>query len=134
LRVRAFESFCAVGSSTTPHIACRICGICSVGHTTASLKAIEAACGIVPSDQTVLLRKLILYGEELQSHFLHLYFLAVPDYLGVGSVIPLAKTHPKVVQRALRMKKLANDICAAVEDDTFIPSPCMWADDPRSHQ
>jgi coenzyme F420-reducing hydrogenase alpha subunit len=85
-----------------------------VGHSTASLKAVEAACGIVPSEQTVLLRKLILYGEELQSHFLHLYFLAVPDYFGVGSVIPLAKSHPEVVQRALRMKKLANDICAAV--------------------
>ncbi|RIK67656.1 MAG: Ni/Fe hydrogenase subunit alpha [Planctomycetota bacterium] len=97
-----------------PHITCRICGICSVGHTTASVKAIEAACGIVPSEQTVLLRKLILYGEELQSHFLHLYFLAVPDFVGVGSVIPLAKTHPDVVRRALRMKKLANDICGVV--------------------
>ncbi|HKQ47941.1 MAG TPA: Ni/Fe hydrogenase subunit alpha [Phycisphaerae bacterium] len=112
---RFFESFLRGRRfDEAPHITCRICGICSVGHTTASLKAIEAACGITPSDQTVLLRKLILYGEELQSHFLHLYFLAVPDYLGVGSVIPLAKTHPTVVQRALRMKKLANDICAAV--------------------
>jgi len=97
-----------------PHITCRICGICSVGHTTACVKAMEAACGITPSEQTVMLRKLILYGEELQSHILHLYFLAVPDYLGVGSVIPLARTHPEVVKRALRMKKLANDICAVV--------------------
>lgn len=97
-----------------PHITCRICGICSVGHTTSSVKAIEAACGIEPSEQTVLLRKLILYGEELQSHILHLYFLAVPDFFGVGSVIPLAKTHPDVVRRALRMKKLANDMCAVV--------------------
>lgn len=112
---RFFESFLRGRRfDEAPHIACRICGICSVGHTTASLKAVEAACGIVPSEQTVLLRKLILYGEELQSHFLHLYFLAVPDYFGVGSVIPLAKSHPEVVQRALRMKKLANDICAAV--------------------
>lgn len=97
-----------------PHIACRICGICSVGHTTAATKAIEAACGIVPSEQTILLRKLILMGEELQSHVLHLYFLAVPDFVGAGSVIPLAKTHPEVVKRALRMKKLSNDLCAIV--------------------
>ncbi len=95
-------------------IACRICGICSVGHTTAGTKAIEAACGIVPSEQTVLLRKLILMGEEIQSHVLHLYFLAAPDFLGVGSVIPLARTMPDVVKRALRMKKLANDLCAVV--------------------
>jgi coenzyme F420-reducing hydrogenase alpha subunit len=97
-----------------PHITCRVCGICSVGHTTASVQAIEAATGIEVTEQTRLLRKLILNGETLQSHFLHLYFLAVPDYLGVGSVIPLASTHPLVVKRALRMKKLANDICAAV--------------------
>lgn len=97
-----------------PHITCRICGICSVGHTTASVRGIEAACGIEPSEQTVLLRKLLLFGEHIQSHVLHLYFLAVPDYLGVGSVIPLARTHPDVVQRALRMKKLANDLCAIV--------------------
>ncbi|GIK17545.1 MAG: hydrogenase/sulfur reductase subunit alpha [Planctomycetota bacterium] len=97
-----------------PHITCRICGICSVGHTTASVRGIEAACGITPSEQTILLRKLALFGEHIQSHVLHLYFLAVPDFLGVGSVIPLARTHPDVVQRALRMKKLANDLCAMV--------------------
>lgn len=97
-----------------PHIAGRVCGICSVGHTTAACRAIEAACGIVPSEQNVLLRKLILCGEFIQSHVLHLYFLAVPDYLGVGSVVPLAATHPDVVKRALRMKRLANDLCAIV--------------------
>ncbi|MCP4246021.1 MAG: Ni/Fe hydrogenase subunit alpha [bacterium] len=94
-----------------PHLTCRICGICSVGHTTASIKGIEAACGIEPSEQTLLLRKLLLYGEQIQSHVLHVLFLAVPDFLGVGSVIPLAQTHPEVVKRALRMKRLANDIC-----------------------
>jgi sulfhydrogenase subunit alpha len=97
-----------------PHITCRVCGICSVGHTTASVKAMEAATGIEITEQTRLLRRLILNAEHLQSHLLHLYFLAVPDFFGVGSVIPLAATHPDVVKRALRMKRLANDICAAV--------------------
>lgn len=97
-----------------PHIACRICGICSVGHTTAAVKAIEAACGITPSDQSLLLRKLILYGEQLQSHVLHVLFLAVPDFFGVGSVIPLASSHPETVKTALRLKRLANDLCAAI--------------------
>ncbi len=97
-----------------PHITCRICGICSVGHTSASVQAIEAATQIKVTDQTRMLRKLLVNGEELQSHYLHLYFLAVPDFLGVGSVIPLASTHPDVVKRALRMKRLANDICGTV--------------------
>lgn len=112
---RFFESFLRGRHySEAPHITCRICGICSVGHTTASVKGIEAACGIRVSEQTVLLRKLLFYGEQMQSHVLHVCFLAVPDFLGVGSVIPLANTHPQVVQRALRLKKLANDLCAAV--------------------
>jgi coenzyme F420-reducing hydrogenase alpha subunit len=96
------------------HITSRICGICAVGHTAASLRATEAAFDFVPSEQTVLLRKLIIDGETMQSHLLHVYFLVAPDLLGVGSVIPLAATHPEVVKRALRLKKLANDICGVV--------------------
>jgi coenzyme F420-reducing hydrogenase alpha subunit len=47
----------------------------------------------------------------IQSHVLHVYFLVAPDLLGVGSVVPLADTHTEVVLRALRMKKLGNEIC-----------------------
>src|SRR5512137_1379478 len=92
-------------------ITSRICGICSVGHQMTSLKATEKALAIRVSEQTVLLRKLLIYGATMQSHVLHIYFLAAPDLLGVPSVIPLAKTHPDAVKMALRMKKLANDIC-----------------------
>ena len=96
------------------HITSRICGICAVGHATTSLRATEKALGVELSEQTVLLRRLNFYGEILDSHILHAYMLVAPDFLGVGSVIPLAKTAPDVVLRALRMKKLAGDICAAV--------------------
>ncbi len=95
-----------------PQITCRICGICSVGHTTASLRAVEAALGVVPSEQTVRLRKLLLHAEFIQSHVLHAYFLVAPDYLGAGSVFPLVSTHRDTVLRAMRMKKAANDACA----------------------
>lgn len=96
------------------HITSRICGICATGHATASLRASEKALGIEPSEQTRLLRKLTFHGEILDSHVLHTYMLIAPDFLGVGSVIPLASSHPEVVLRALRMKKLAGDICAVV--------------------
>ncbi len=92
------------------HITSRICGICSVAHTYASIKATEAAMGIVPSDFIVKLRKLIFHHEIVQSNALHVYFLAAPDFLGVGSVVPLVKTHPEVVDIALRVKKMANDM------------------------
>jgi coenzyme F420-reducing hydrogenase alpha subunit len=96
------------------HIVSRICGICAVGHATTSLHATEKALGIIPTEQTMLLRKLNFHGEILDSHILHAYMLVAPDFLGVGSVIPLAKTAPEVVLRALRMKKLAGDLCAAI--------------------
>jgi coenzyme F420-reducing hydrogenase alpha subunit len=96
------------------HITSRICGICATGHATTSLRATENALGVQPSQQTVLLRKLSFHGEILDSHVLHAYMLIAPDFLGVGSVIPLVGSHPEVVLRALRMKKLAGDICAVV--------------------
>ncbi|MBN1311832.1 MAG: Ni/Fe hydrogenase subunit alpha [Anaerolineae bacterium] len=96
------------------HITSRICGICAVGHATASLRATEKALGVEPSEQTVLLRKINFHGEILDSHILHAYMLVAPDFLGVGSVIPLAKSAPDVVLRALRMKKLSGDMCATI--------------------
>jgi len=96
------------------HLTSRICGICSVGHATTSLQATEAALGIVPSEQTQRLRQINLFGEILDSHVLHTYMLAAPDLLGLGSVFTLARTHPDVVLRALRLKKLSGDLCAVI--------------------
>ncbi len=92
------------------HITSRICGICSVAHTLASIKATEAALDIKPSGQTIKLRKLIMHHECVQSNVLHVYFLAAPDFFGVGSVFPLIKTHPEVVNIALRAKMMANEM------------------------
>lgn len=94
-----------------PWICGRICGICSIGHTLASIRAVENAFGIIPSEQTRKLRLLLKHMETLQSHVLHLYFLAAPDFLGAGSVFPLIKSHTDVVARAARLKLLANDAC-----------------------
>ena len=71
------------------HIMARICGICAVSHTSASLKAIEDAMDIKISKQSRLLRKLAFHGELLQSHILHVYFLVLPDLVGAGSIVPL---------------------------------------------
>jgi len=96
------------------HLTSRICGICAVTHATTSLRAVEKALGVKPSEQTKRLRKLNLLGEMLDSHILHVYMLVAPDLLGVESVIALAKTDIHVVERALRMKKVAGDLCAAI--------------------
>ncbi|NLO73249.1 MAG: Ni/Fe hydrogenase subunit alpha, partial [candidate division WS1 bacterium] len=96
------------------HITCRICGICSIGHTSASINSLENGLGVQVSQQTELLRRIAHAGETLQSHLLHVYFLAAPDLLGAPSVFPLIETHADVVKRALRLKRLANDMCAVI--------------------
>ncbi|MFA5928803.1 MAG: Ni/Fe hydrogenase subunit alpha [Candidatus Margulisiibacteriota bacterium] len=93
------------------HITSRICGICAVGHTLASIQAAEDAIGFTPSVQTIKLRKLLLHMEILDSHLLHIYLLVAPDLLGVKSFIPLITSHNDIVRRALRMKKAVNDVC-----------------------
>ncbi|GFO96725.1 nickel-dependent hydrogenase [groundwater metagenome] len=94
------------------HITSRICGICSCSHSLASIQAAEDALSITPSEQTIKLRKLLLYFEMLDSHLLHIYFLAAPDLLGVKSFVPLINTHNQVIRRALRLKKTCNDLCS----------------------
>ncbi len=89
----------------------RICGICACSHGTASLRATEDAMGIQLSPQTERLRRIVLYAEQLESHWLHCYFLVAPDFFDAPSVIPMAKTHPEVVLRAMRLKGLSHEIC-----------------------
>ncbi len=106
-------------------IAPRICGICSIAHATASIQATEAAFGVQLSEQAMLLRKLLYHAETLQSHVLHFYFLAAPDFLGVGSVFPLVNTHKEVILRALRLKKLANDLADLIGGRKTHPMACI---------
>ncbi|MFH0964768.1 MAG: Ni/Fe hydrogenase subunit alpha [Planctomycetota bacterium] len=103
------------------NITSRICGICSIGHTFASLQATEAAMGIEISEQTLKMRKLLLHGENLQSHILHACYLALPDYVRVGSVIPLVNSHKNEVLLVVKLHRLANELCDIVGGRTTHP-------------
>jgi sulfhydrogenase subunit alpha len=99
----------------------RICGICSIGHCLASLRATEHAFGVTIPPSAEKLRLLAKHGETLQSHWLHLFFLAAPDFLGLPSAIPLIETHPEVVKIAARLKGLGNRLCDVVAGRTTHP-------------
>lgn len=91
-------------------IVSRICAICSAAHTLTSLKATENAFDVRPSHQTEQLRDLLYRGENIESHALHLFLLALPDYLGYPGAAAMAADHREAVALGLRLKKLGNTI------------------------
>jgi coenzyme F420-reducing hydrogenase alpha subunit len=106
---RLFEAF-VIGKPyhQIAQIVSRICGICSIGHTLASLKATESAMGLDISDQSREIRKLAIHAENMQSHILHLGYLTAPDLFGVGSVFPLIESNLEALKAIIGMHKVAN--------------------------
>ena len=90
-------------------IVSRICGICSITHSLASTKAVENAMGIEVSEQADMVRILMHYSEQLQSHVLHVGYLVSPDLFGLPSVVPLVAKAPEVVLAVVRLHRLANE-------------------------
>lgn len=102
VRGRSFEDIQTIVS--------RICGICSVTHSFAAIRAIEDALRVEVSAQTDKLRLLLHYGEQLESHVLHVGYLVAPDLLGQKSVVPLVASHPDAVKTIIRAHRLGNDM------------------------
>ena len=71
----------------------RICGVCPIPHGLASIRAQEMAYGIQPSPNGRLLQNLILAADMLQSHILHFYQFAAPDFADVA--LPGAPLQPR---------------------------------------
>jgi sulfhydrogenase subunit alpha len=112
---RFFEAFLRGRAYTEPpDITARICGICPVAYQMSSCQAIEQACGAVLDEPLRALRRLLYCGEWIESHVLHIYFLHAPDFLGAGSALELAKDHRDLVEKALQLKKVGNDIMEIV--------------------
>jgi len=91
-------------------ITSRICGICSCGHTIASIKAIEGAFKLTPTKQTQLLRELVTIGERIRSHASHIYFFSLPDYLGYESAIAMAKKFNQEIKDCLEIVSVGNEL------------------------
>jgi sulfhydrogenase subunit alpha len=108
---RYFEAF-LVGRhySEVPDIVARICGICPVAYQMSAVHALEQIFGLRVGGALRDLRRLIYCGEWIESHALHVYMLQAPDFLGYDSGIAMAKDHPTLVTRGLRIKKAGNAI------------------------
>ena len=92
------------------NIAPRICAICSISHKYAAIRAMENALSVKVSPKVSLLRELMHMGEMIESHSLHIYYLALPDYVGFPNAIAMASKFDLEVKIALEMKEFGNHI------------------------
>jgi len=112
---RFFEAFLRGRHySEAPDITARICGICPVAYQMSAVHAMEDAFGVRIEGQLRALRRLLYCGEWIESHALHIFLLHAPDFLGYPDGIQMAKDHPEIVQRGLRLKKAGNELMALV--------------------
>jgi coenzyme F420-reducing hydrogenase alpha subunit len=108
---RLFEKFLEGRSfDEVPDMVARICGICPVAYQMSAVHALEAAWGAAPEPGVRELRRLFYAGEWLESHLLHMMFLAAPDFLGLEDAMEIARRNRQEVERALRLRKLGNRI------------------------
>ncbi|MEM2294974.1 MAG: Ni/Fe hydrogenase subunit alpha [Candidatus Korarchaeota archaeon] len=112
LEFRGFEKFC-VGRPVEelPGIVTRICGVCPWAHHMASAKAVDMVFGREPTPAAKKIRELGYCAHILDSHSVHLYALALPDFaLSPGaprrerSLVGLYKSNPELVKKVLEMR------------------------------
>ena len=114
-RVRGFERFVQGRPYwEAPVFVQRLCGICPVTYQMTSVRALEGILGIDPPAEIRLLRRLMYAAEWIESHALHVFALALPDFLGFDSLIALAERYPDEVTFALRLKQLGNHIQSVI--------------------
>jgi NAD-reducing hydrogenase large subunit len=99
----------------------RLCGICPVSHHLAASKAMDRIVGVrqmTPS--AVKLRRLMHYGQVLQSHALHFFHLSSPDLLfGFDSevsrrnIVGVVAAHPEIARQGVMLRKFGQEVIRA---------------------
>jgi sulfhydrogenase subunit alpha len=84
----------------------------------------ENALGLEPTEQTHDLRVLLTMGERIRSHAAHLYFLALPDYLGKPNAVAIAADKPDAVKMAVALMKAGNDMVRTIGGRDMHPESC----------
>ncbi len=112
---RFFEAFLRGRDfKEAPDITARICGICPVAYITSAFNAMEDALDVEVDQLIRSLRRLIYCGEWIESHALHVFLLHAPDFFGFDSAWQMAREHRDVVEGALRVKAMGNEILRTI--------------------
>ena len=96
----------------------RLCGICPVSHHLAAAKAFDRIIGAMPiSASAQAVRRLMHYGQMLQSHALHFFHLSSPDLLfGFGSdlaqrnIVGVAQANPELAKKGILLRKFGQEV------------------------
>ncbi|MEM3060584.1 MAG: nickel-dependent hydrogenase large subunit [Candidatus Anstonellales archaeon] len=88
----------------------RICGTCSIAHLLCCIEAVENASGIIPSDQTMVLRNLTMDGLMIRDHAMHLYLFCLPDVMNADSILEIAENDRELVEKAFEVKSAGNEL------------------------
>jgi coenzyme F420-reducing hydrogenase alpha subunit len=97
-----------------PLMTSRVCGTCSIAHLTCCAQAVENAFDYTPSDQTLLLRKLSLYGMMIRDHSLHLHMFCLPDIYGKDSVLDFNGEEEELIRKAFAVKGSGNNLSKVI--------------------
>lgn len=104
-----------------PVLVQRLCGICPVSHHLAAAKAMDLIVGATKLTPTAeKIRRLMHYGQMLQSHTLHFFHLVSPDLLfgfdadpTIRNVIGVAKKFPELAKQGVLMRKYGQEVIKA---------------------
>ncbi|NMF95914.1 Ni/Fe hydrogenase subunit alpha [Aromatoleum toluolicum] len=98
----------------------RLCGICPVSHHLAASKAMDRVLGIPITRSAEKLRRLMHYGQILQSHALHFFHLSSPDLLfgfesevGKRNIVGVAAAYPEVARQGVLLRKFGQEVIRA---------------------
>jgi NAD-reducing hydrogenase large subunit len=116
-----------------PVIVQRLCGICPVSHHLGAGKAMDAVAGVDMLTPTAeKMRRLMHYGQVLQSNALNFFHLASPDLL-LGFEAPVAQRNiigvidafPEVGKWAIFIRKFGQQVIAATGGRRIHPRLCI---------
>jgi NAD-reducing hydrogenase large subunit len=101
-----------------PVLVQRLCGICPVSHHLAAAKATDMLVGareLTPTAEKV--RRLMHYGQTLQSHALHFFHLCSPDLLfGFDdavrhrNIVGVIEDHPEIAKQGVLLRKYGQEV------------------------
>ncbi|HXQ41252.1 MAG TPA: nickel-dependent hydrogenase large subunit, partial [Candidatus Udaeobacter sp.] len=116
-----------------PLIIQRLCGICPVSHHLAAAKAMDQVIGVDEVTPTAeKMRRLMHYGQVLQSNALHIFHLASPDLLfgfdappEQRNIVNVLNRFPEIGKWAIFIRKFGQEVIKATGGRKIHPTSAV---------